>query len=181
MKKQIARLKAFDSDKECVNVIVETPKGSRVKYAYEPDIGLFQLKRALPEGMVFPFNFGFVPSTQGQDGDPLDILILNEEPLLSGCLVKVRLIGIIEGEQTEKKKTFRNDRLVGLAISKQAPSDLDSIKLDKETRAHIEHFFISYNLLDSKKFKVVGTGSASKALAAVKRGIKEFQKKQKEK
>jgi inorganic pyrophosphatase len=88
MKNLIARLPAFDPDKKCVNVVIETPKGSCIKYAYDAECGLFALKRALPQGFAFPFNFGFVPSTLGEDGDPLDILILNEEPLFPGCLVK---------------------------------------------------------------------------------------------
>ena len=88
-KKPIDCLKPFDTKGKCLNVIVETPKGSRVKYAYDIESGFFLLSKALPEGMVFPFNFGFVPKTLAADGDPLDVLILNEEPLISGCLLKV--------------------------------------------------------------------------------------------
>lgn len=79
MKKAVESLEAFDKKQNSVNVIVETPKCSRVKYSFELESGLFRLKRALPEGMAFPFNFGFIPSTSGEDGDPLDIVILNEE------------------------------------------------------------------------------------------------------
>jgi inorganic pyrophosphatase len=68
-------------------VIVETPKGSRVKYAFDFETGFFILSQALPEGMMFPFNFGFIPQTLAEDGDPLDVLILNEEPVVSGCLL----------------------------------------------------------------------------------------------
>ena len=84
MKRHIDNLKPFDAKNGFLNVIVETPKGSRVKFAYEPDSGFFILSKALPEGMVFPFNFGFVPNTLAEDGDPLDVLVLNEEPLISG-------------------------------------------------------------------------------------------------
>jgi inorganic pyrophosphatase len=176
MKKLIKRLETFDAHKKCLNVIVETPKGSRVKYAYDPESGLFQLKRALPEGMMFPFNFGFIPSTLGADGDPLDILILNEEPLNTGCLLKARLIGVIEARQTDRGNRTRNDRLIGLAISKESPTAMDSVDLDKKTRAEIEHFFVSYNKLDGKKFKVLGKGGSQQALQLVHKGMKAFQK-----
>src|ERR1051325_6295022 len=113
MKKAIRKLTPFAS-KKCLNVIVETPKGSRVKYAYDAHTGLFELKRALPEGMVFPFNFGFIPGTRAADGDPTDILILNEEPLVPGCLLKARLVAAIKAEQKEDGNTVRNYRLIGL-------------------------------------------------------------------
>src|SRR4051812_32655975 len=99
MKKAIRRLGPFDSGRKCLNVVIETPKGSKMKYAYDADSGMFELKKALPEGMMFPFNFGFIPGTKGGDGDAVDILILNQEPLPLGCLVKARAIAVIEGEQ----------------------------------------------------------------------------------
>lgn len=176
MNSLIDRLDAFDEKTKNWNVIVETPKGSRIKYSYDAESGLFALKRALPEGMMFPFNFGFIPGTLGEDGDPLDILILNEEPLLSGCLLKVRLIGVIKAKQTEDEKAVRNDRLLGLAIRKETPTEMDSVKLDKRCLAHIEHFFISYNQLDGKKFKVLGQGSADKAEKIVRAGVKQHRK-----
>jgi inorganic pyrophosphatase len=168
MRKAIKRLEPFDPKKECLNVLIETPKGSRVKYAYNPKMGLIELKRALPEGMIFPFNFGFVPGTQADDGDPLDILILNQEPLFPGCLLKARVLGVIEAEQTERGETTRNDRLVGLAIAQQTPALLEGIGLDKRTLSEIEHFFISYNKLGGKKFKVLGKGGPETALDIIK-------------
>jgi inorganic pyrophosphatase len=161
-------MSAFDPKKECLNVVVETPKGSRVKYAYNEQTGLFELKRALPEGLLFPFNFGFIPGTKAEDGDPLDILILNEEPLVTGCLVKARVIGLIKAEQSEDGKTARNDRLVGLAIGKEIPASLDGIGLDKRTLKEIESFFVSYNRLAGKKFKVLGKAGQEKAIAKIK-------------
>lgn len=169
MRKAIRRLRALDHQKKCLNVVVETPKGSRVKYAYDVERGIFELKRALPEGMLFPFNFGFIPGTKAEDGDPLDILILNEEPLLPGCLVKARVIGLIKAEQTEDGETTRNDRLVGLAIGKETPTSLESVDLDKRTLTEIENFFVSYNRLAGKKFKVLGKAGPKKALAKIRK------------
>lgn len=95
------RLAALDKDKK-VQVIIETPKGSRNKYAWDTDQQIFALRKVLPEGMAFPHDFGFIPSTEGDDGDPIDVLVLMDQPVFTGCLVKARLIGVIEGRQTEK-------------------------------------------------------------------------------
>ena len=176
MKNSIDRLDPYDRKKKCLNVIVETPKGSRVKYAYDPECGLFQLKRALPEGMMFPFNFGFIPGTLGGDGDSLDILVLNQEPLVSGCLLKARLLGVIRVKQTEKGNTCRNDRLVGLAIPKETPTALENFTLDQKTLEQIEYFFITYNKLDGKKLKILGYEGPKQAKQVVRRGIKAYRK-----
>ncbi len=102
-------LSAFCNDGELWNVVIETPKGSRNKFDYDPELGLFRLGGVLPLGAVFPFDFGFVPSTLGGDGDPLDVLTLMDEPAFTGCLVTVRLLGVIEAEQSEGGETTRND------------------------------------------------------------------------
>src|ERR1043166_1586158 len=121
VKKAIKRMGAFDGEKKCVNAVIETPKGSRVKYSYDEETGLLRLKKALPEGMVFPFNFGFIPGTKAEDGDPLDVLIVNEEALVPGCLVEARPIAVIEAKQGKKGgKQVRNDRLVAKAIDRKS-------------------------------------------------------------
>src|ERR1700759_4396173 len=90
--------------------IIETPKGCRNKFDYDPDSGLFRLGGLLPEGMMFPFDFGFLPSTLGEDGDPLDILVLMDAPAHVGCLIEVRLIGVISAKQIEDGVKETNDR-----------------------------------------------------------------------
>jgi inorganic pyrophosphatase len=83
------RLKPFDAnDKQLLRVVIETPKGSRNKFAFDPDDHIFELKKVLPSGMTFPYDFGFVPSTKADDGDPIDVLVLMDEPAFSGmCAV----------------------------------------------------------------------------------------------
>src|SRR5690349_11134874 len=102
------KLSAFDKSTSYVNAIIETPKGSRNKFKYDEELRLFKLGAPLPLGQVFPFDFGFIPSTKGEDGDALDILILMDEPAFAGCLVPAKLIGVIEAEQTEDSETVRN-------------------------------------------------------------------------
>src|ERR1700731_4352213 len=114
--------------KKCVcRAIIETPKGCRNKFDYDPDTGLFMLGGLLPEGMMFPFDFGFLPSTLGEDGDPLDIMVLMDAPAHVGCLIEVRIVGIITAEQTEDTKTESNDRLIGAAIHSYDHEDVKSI------------------------------------------------------
>src|SRR3982750_3841183 len=91
---QIDRLRPYDDGEEVWYVVVETPKGSHNKYQFDPALGGFILKGVLPEGMSFPYDFGFLPSTLGEDGDPLDVLVLSDEPAFCGCVVPARLIGI---------------------------------------------------------------------------------------
>ena len=99
-----------------LQVIIETPRGSHNKYSFDEEQKLFVLKAALPAGMVFPYDFGFVPRTLAPDGDPLDVLVLMDEPAFPGCALMARLIGVIEGEQTVPKLApTRNDRLVAVA------------------------------------------------------------------
>jgi inorganic pyrophosphatase len=110
-----SRLRAFDEeDADLIAVIIETPKGCRNKYAFDPSERIFALKKVLPVGMTFPYDFGFVPSTGGGDGDPLDVLVLMDEPAFPGCKLTCRVVGVIEGEQGEKKDTERNDRLIAV-------------------------------------------------------------------
>src|SRR5215467_11815430 len=101
MKRMVSRLETYDSRGDCLNVVVETPKGSRVKYSYDPESGFFIVSKVLPAGRMFPFNFGFIPKTLAADGDPLDVLVLNEEGLITGCLLKVRPIAVLKTTQSE--------------------------------------------------------------------------------
>src|SRR2546421_8143176 len=115
----LSSLNPLDSkDKQILRVVVETPKGSRNKFAFDPDQHLFKLKKVLPTGMAFPYDFGFVPSTEAEDGDPIDVLVLMDEPAFPGCVLKCRPIGVIEGQESDKKKKKkkkeRNDRIIAI-------------------------------------------------------------------
>ena len=110
-----------DSDSGCINVVVDTPKHSRTKFKYDEQYGQWRLSKVLPQGAYFPFDFGFVPSTEADDGDPIDVLLIADEPTFVGCIVPCRLIGVLEAEQTEKGKTIRNDRLVAVVETPHNP------------------------------------------------------------
>jgi inorganic pyrophosphatase len=157
-----------DKKKDVVQVVIETPRGSRNKYAFDPDQRVFILKKVLPEGMVFPHDFGFIPSTEADDGDPIDVLVLMDQPAFPGCVVQARLVGVIEGEQTEKGKTERNDRLIAVSETSHTHSDVRSIKDLNESLLHeVEQFFVNYHANDGAEFKVLGCkgpGAAGKHL-----------------
>src|SRR5215831_20910463 len=128
-----------------LDVIIETPKGSRNKFKYDSTSRMFRLSKVLPEGMVFPYDFGFVPSTIGDDGDPIDILVLGDEPTFPGCLLKCRLIGVIEADQDEKRKRKRNDRLVAVAEQSLSYSDITDLGgLNSKVLEQVEEFFVNY-------------------------------------
>jgi len=139
--------------KTCVcTAIIETPKGCRNKFDYDPESNLFKLGGLLPEGMMFPFDFGFIPSTLGDDGDPLDIMVLMDAPAHVGCLMEVRIIGIVEAEQTEDGKTESNDRLLGVAVHSYNHEGLETINdVSKTLLDQVEAFFVSYNKQRGKK------------------------------
>src|ERR671916_2281366 len=108
-----SKLRPFDDETGNLLVIVDTPKGSRNKFAWDEERELFELGGVLPAGAVFPYDFGFIPNTRGEDGDALDVLVLMDEPAFTGCLVVSRLLGVIEAEQTETDgRVERNDRLI---------------------------------------------------------------------
>src|ERR671929_1344993 len=146
------------ADDGVLNVVIETPKGSRNKYNYDEQTGLFKLGGVLPSGASFPFDFGFVPSTVGGDGDPLDVLVLMDEPAFAGCLVRTRLLGVIEAEQTERdSETERNDRLIGVAADSRLHTRVRALEsLGPTLLEEIEHFFVSYNQIKDKEFKPLG-------------------------
>ncbi len=166
-----ARLKSFDKDKS-VQVIIETPKGSRNKYAWDPDQQVFILKKVLPEGMMFPHDFGFIPSTKADDGDPIDVLVLMDQPGFTGCLVPCRLIGVIEGKQTDDGKTERNDRLLAVAESSRTHSEIKSIKdLNDSLLREIEQFLVNYHSDDDQTFKVISCKGPDAAAKCLKKAL----------
>jgi inorganic pyrophosphatase len=168
-------------DEDELNVIIETPKGSRNKYNYDEELRLFKLGGVLTSGAVFPFDFGFVPSTKGGDGDPLDVLVLMDEPAFAGCLVRARLVGVIEAEQTERGgETTRNDRLIAVAAKSRLHANVRTLRdLGSGLPEEIEHFFVSYNQAKGKEFKPLGHFGPERALKLVEEGVRQFEKSKK--
>lgn len=171
------RISPFDEESGELNVIIDTPKGSRNKYKYDEKLQIFKLGGVLAVGHSFPFDFGDVPNTLGEDGDPIDVLVLMDEPAFVGCLIPSRLIGVIEAEQTEDGKTERNDRLIAVASNSRVHKDIKSLDdLNKTLVEEIEHFFVSYNEAKGKEFKPLGHFGAIKAKHLIEAGIEAAKK-----
>jgi inorganic pyrophosphatase len=152
-----SRLKPFDKDnKDLLRVVIETPKGSRNKFAFNPSQQVFELRKVLPAGMEFPYDFGFVPSTLAPDGDPTDVLVLMDEPAFPGCVLLSRIVGAIEGEQYDKKSRERNDRIIAVEKDAHSFASIKSIDdLGKEFANELEEFFTNYHRMWREEFKVL--------------------------
>jgi len=173
MNRKLGRLEPYDEDHEEWRVVIETPRHSRNKYKFDEELGAFMLNGVLPEGMSFPYDFGFLPCTRAEDGDPLDVLVLMDEPAFTGCVVPARIIGVIEAEQTERDGTQeRNDRLVAMSTKCRTDDRVRSVKdLDAQKVREIEQFFVSYNRVRGKRFKLLGLGGPKKGEALARQAM----------
>lgn len=119
--------------------------------------------------MAFPLAFGFIPGTKAEDGDPVDILVFSDEDLPVGCLVTVRLLGVIEAEQTEDGQTCRNDRLIGKVAKSHTYRDVESLTaLGTAFTDDLALFFQTYNRLRDRDFVVTAIGDAPRAAELIR-------------
>jgi len=149
--------------------VIETPKGCRNKFKFDKNTGAFVLGSVLPAGASFPYDFGYVPGTEAEDGDPLDVLLLMDVPAFPGCVVHSRIIGVIEAEQTEDGETIRNDRLVAVAMDAHDYRDLKSVRtMNQNLLEELDHFFVSYNEMRGRKYKALGHRGPKRAMKLLK-------------
>jgi inorganic pyrophosphatase len=170
-KLSLARLAPFDDGD--LRIVVETPKGSRNKYDYDSEAGYFELAAVLPEGMIFPFDFGFVPSTRGEDGDPLDALVLVDAPVAPGLVVRSRLIGALLAKQkNEGSDWIRNDRFIAVATHARTLAEIANVsELRPNVVKDIKAFFVDYNKLRGRKFEPIDVCGPKKALKLINEGL----------
>lgn len=163
----------LDAERGTCLAIIETPKGRRAKYDYDRETGLFRLAKLLPEGMCFPLDFGFVPSTLADDGDPLDVMVLADEACPVGALLEVRLIGVLEAEQTEQGKSVRNDRLLAVPVISHLYARIGTAAdLDPTFVRHLSEFWINKARLEGKSFRILGVRGPAQATALVRQSAK---------
>jgi inorganic pyrophosphatase len=169
-----SRLKPFDADdKQMLRVVIETPKGSRNKFAFNHKEHIFELKKVLPSGMAFPYDFGFVPSTEADDGDPVDVLVLMDEPAFPGCALNCRVLGVIEGEQVGKKGKVRNDRIVAVEQDAHSWADIKTVDdLGKQFLKELEEFFVDYHRLSDRQYRVLDVKGPGRARKLVRVSMK---------
>jgi inorganic pyrophosphatase len=166
----VAKKRAKDPEKR-VRIVVETPRGSRNKYKWDEETGRFALSKLLPEGMVFPYDFGFFPSTRSEDGDPLDALILCEEPTFPGCQIDCRLIGVLKARQKEKGREVRNDRLIAVAEASVLFVGIsDLAEMEPAVLRQIEEFFTNYQRVREIEYTVLAREGSAEAVKTLRRG-----------
>jgi inorganic pyrophosphatase len=163
-------LKPVDKSDGLIQVIIETPRGSRNKFAFDEKQKIFSVKKVLPAGMTFPYDFGFLPRTLAPDGDPIDVLLLMDEPAFPGIAVRARLIGIIEGEQNDGKKKIRNDRLLAVAEMNHEYAYIKKLgDLPKQFLHELEQFFVNYHQLEGKRYKLLGCKGTDVAMRMIQK------------
>lgn len=153
--------------------LLRLQKAAAISLLFDPDEHIFELKKVLPAGMTFPYDFGFVPSTKADDGDPVDVLVLMDEPAFPGCVLTCRPIGVIEGEQGDKKDKERNDRIIAVEKDAHSWADIKTINdLGKEFCRELEEFFVNYHKLSGKEYRVLGVKGPDQARKLVKSGMR---------
>jgi inorganic pyrophosphatase len=158
-----------------VHVIIDTPQGSRNKFKFDDALKLFKLSRRLPAGMHFPHDFGSIPSTLGADGDALDVVVLSDNPGFVGCLMTVRLIGVIRAEQVERHRRIRHDRLVALPITPVNKPRLRQLSdVPPPVIEELEQFFVNYNKVHGREFLPTGWHGAAAAERLLEEGIRQY-------
>lgn len=158
------------ADKEHVFAVVETPRGSHAKLEFDRKLGAFTLSKPLLAGLTYPYDWGFIPSTRADDGDPLDVLIIHDVATFPGLIMKCRPIGILEAVQTENGSKERNDRI--FVVPDRAPfeGDLQDIRhLPERAIQELENFFQATNALEKKKITFDGWGGPNKAIKTIKK------------
>ncbi len=161
-----------------INVVVEIPKRSRNKYEYREEEGYFKLDRVIHSPFHYSSDYGFMPQTISEDGDALDVLILTEEPTFPGCVVAVRVIGVLKMED----ETGKDDKILGAPVEDpRTASYKDISEVNKHKKKEIEHFFSSYKGLEKGKWvKIKDWVGREEAWDIVEKAMKRYQEEEKD-
>ncbi len=172
----LVKLPPFSEDED-VRVVVETPRGSRAKFAYDPQLETFALTKSLLTGLTYPHDWGFVPSTKAPDGDPLDIMVIHDAATFPGLVLACRIIGVLQIEQRNKNKKERNDRLFAVPRRSHSERGLHDVRdLTKPIQQELEKFFIATDELEDKQLEIIGWKGPKVAIKAIKDAAKSYAK-----
>jgi len=168
MKKKTAKAGGRKADQQQV-VVIETPRGSRDKYKYDEETSRMKFSKVLPEGMMFAYDFGFLPVTKAEEGNPLDVLVRSDEPMFPGCEVQCRIVGVLKANQRENEEQNRNDRLIAVAEGSVLYAGVDELSdLEPVVLRQIEQFFTNYQRVRNIEFKVLERSGSRAALTILK-------------
>ena len=150
-----------------VNAVIEIPRDSVNKYEYDKTLHVFRLDRTLFSPVHYPGDYGFIPCTLGQDGDPLDVLVLVEAPSFSGCVMEVRPIGVLRMVDQGKG----DEKILAVASSDPLYREVNDIsQVFEHTLREIEHFFSIYKALEGKKTEIAGWDGVDAAKKIISEG-----------
>ena len=159
-------LPTWDAEK-ALHVVVETPKGSRAKFAFDPELETFILSKSLLFGLSYPYDWGFIPSTKAPDGDPLDAIVIHEATTYPGTVLKCRILGLLEVSQTENGKVLRNDRVIATPSKNERYGSLKDFS--RAMRKELEEFFTATHASDGVKLRFLGWRNPESARSLIRR------------
>jgi inorganic pyrophosphatase len=169
----LTRLPTLDENGSFL-VVIESPKGSKIKYKYNEKLKVFSLSRPLSMGIEYPHNWGFIPGTQMEDGDPVDAMVLFDEVLLQGTVIPCRVIGVLKLEQNRKNKPGRerNDRIIAIPEAARRFKRINRIQnLSQKIKEELEEFFKAAALFQNKNIKFLGWGNKKEAEKLIHKSI----------
>ena len=162
------------ADDQYIYAVVETPRGSSCKLDFDPALRAFTLAKPLMAGLTYPYDWGFIPSTKAEDGDPLDVLVIHDAKTYPGVVLRCKPVGILEVEQKSKGKKERNDRVFAVPDRSPLETDLQDIRhLPSRAREELEQFFRTTNALEDKKLEFLGWHGPGRAIKTIKRLCKQ--------
>ena len=168
----LQKLPSLDDDGN-IHVVVETPRGARAKLTYDPQLRVFVLSKSLMTGLTYPHDWGFIPSTVAEDGDPVDALVIHDAATFPGLVMKCKAIGVLEIRERSKKRTQRNDRIMAVPLHSHAEGGLRDVRqLSKQVRLELEKFFVATAELQSKTLECLGWRGPKRAMQLIKRSAK---------
>jgi len=162
-------LPAFGPD-GTVNVMVEAPRGATAKCKHDGELGLFVFGRPLPRGLHYPYDWGFIPSTRGEDGDPLDAMVLHDAACPVGCLLRCEPVAVLQVEQREEGKTRRNDRLLFRPAADATAKEQQL--LVPRLKQELEQFFQAAILGTGKTLTFKGWAGADQVIPAIRKALR---------
>jgi inorganic pyrophosphatase len=182
---QLHKLKLIDEDcqtsqgKPAYRCVVEAPRGAQTKFKYDTKIGAFVMGHALVKGLSYPYDWGFLPSTCGADGDPLDVMVFHDATSITGMVIPIQVIGVLAVLQEEKgKPPERNDRFFAVPVKSHREDEINHVnQLSKRLRTELEEFFLATANLDDKKLTMLGWRGPRKARALIEEGVRAFSSK----
>ena len=173
----LARLPTRAGD-ELVHVVVETPRGARAKLTFDPELKTFVLSKALMLGLSYPYDWGFIPSTRAEDGDPLDAMVIHDAATTPGLVLRCKLIGVLQTMQKTKHDRIRNDRVIAVPENSHRERELHGIQeLPPALKQELEKFFVATDELEAKTLRFLGGQGPAQAKKLVRRCEKVFKKK----